>query len=146
MQDAQEKKVFNLRDGVNTIGRDGDCDIQILEEKASRKHAEITVTGNDATIQDLKSANGTLVDGKSISHSHLKQGNEITIADRTLLFEVLETDKTETQSFVPKVKSDRSYYATIKQKPVAGKQPRNTLPGQSGDGAPGLFKKIFKGR
>ena len=49
-----------LMNGANVIGRDPDATIQIDARGVSRHHARILVSGDEATIEDLGSKNGTL--------------------------------------------------------------------------------------
>ncbi|MCB9594524.1 MAG: response regulator [Sandaracinaceae bacterium] len=53
-------------DGVLRIGRGGACDVLLDDADASREHAEIVGTGGAATIEDLDSSNGTLVNGEPV--------------------------------------------------------------------------------
>lgn len=55
-----------LRDGQNTIGRDPQCDVWVDATGVSRRHARVTVIRGAATLEDLGSKNGTLLDGASI--------------------------------------------------------------------------------
>ncbi len=48
------------------IGRTPLSDLQLANPQVSRRHARITARGDDYWIEDLGSANGTLVDGKVI--------------------------------------------------------------------------------
>ncbi len=48
------------------IGRTPLCNLQLANPQVSRRHARITARGDDYWIEDLGSANGTLVDGKVI--------------------------------------------------------------------------------
>lgn len=57
------------------IGRALDCDISILEPALSRKHAEVEPIGGDLVLQDLGSANGTLVNGEKVDKVKLKDGD-----------------------------------------------------------------------
>ncbi len=61
-----------LRQGETLLGRANSCGIIIPSEKASRRHAKITVDGSKVYIEDLGSTNGVFV-------------NEEQIASRTLL-------------------------------------------------------------
>jgi hypothetical protein len=45
------------------IGRSASCTLQVDDAYASSEHAKITWTGNEWTIRDLGSSNGTFVDG-----------------------------------------------------------------------------------
>jgi DNA-binding winged helix-turn-helix (wHTH) protein len=50
-----------LPDGATIIGRDETVGIVLDETTVSRRHAQITVRGGEATIEDLGSQNGTWV-------------------------------------------------------------------------------------
>jgi pSer/pThr/pTyr-binding forkhead associated (FHA) protein len=71
---------LKLADGVNSIGRHDDCVIRIKSSQVSRRHCEIFEVGDDLTIRDLGSSNGTFVNGKRINGQHvLKAGDELTV-------------------------------------------------------------------
>jgi DNA-binding winged helix-turn-helix (wHTH) protein len=53
--------MFALPDGTTIIGRDEHAGIVLDESTVSRRHAQITVRGGEATIEDLGSQNGTWV-------------------------------------------------------------------------------------
>lgn len=116
-----ENKTFTIHEGVNIVGRDSSSDIQVVSEKISRSHAKITLAGESCIIEDLKSANGTLVNDKKISQVKLNNGDEIKISEHILHFVTEEEDEPISSTFVPRVFSDRSLYATIKAKPAPAK-------------------------
>ena len=69
---------FVLTPGVNTIGRDPSSTVCINDASVSRNHARITISGADATLEDLKSKNGTQIMGATIKvPSALRDGDEI---------------------------------------------------------------------
>jgi two-component system, NtrC family, response regulator AtoC len=49
-----------------TIGRNRDCDVPINNKSLSRRHAQLTI-GDSITIEDLGSANGTVVHGTQLA-------------------------------------------------------------------------------
>lgn len=61
------------------IGTDPNvCDVIFHDTSVSRRHARITVgKGNALTIEDLKSRNGTLVDGEIIEGRHILEPNTL---------------------------------------------------------------------
>jgi len=68
------------------------CDLRLIDTHVSRAHAKLTVThglhGKEIWIQDLKSANGTAVNGKRIpSPVQLELGDEVHIGESTLVLE-----------------------------------------------------------
>ncbi len=69
---------FVLGPGVNTIGREPTSTVCINDASVSRGHARITVSDNQATLEDLKSKNGTSVMGEAIKGpTVLKDGDEV---------------------------------------------------------------------
>jgi DNA-binding winged helix-turn-helix (wHTH) protein len=60
-------QTFALRSGENVIGRGVNVQVRIDELGVSRRHARILITADVATIEDLKSKNGTFVDGQRVS-------------------------------------------------------------------------------
>ena len=69
---------FVLGWGVNTVGREPASTVCINDASVSRGHARITIDGDQATIEDLKSKNGTTVMGETITRpTVLKDGDEV---------------------------------------------------------------------
>jgi pilus assembly protein CpaF len=69
------------------IGKKGSCDLQLDRINISREHCEIVAADGKRTIRDLKSRNGTYVDGKRIAApTELADGAVIQLGDFTLLF------------------------------------------------------------
>jgi pSer/pThr/pTyr-binding forkhead associated (FHA) protein len=69
-----------------TLGRHQDCDLVITDTIASREHAVIRESQGKFVLEDLKSRNGTLVNGKRISTVPLADGDEIRIGDCRIMF------------------------------------------------------------
>jgi EmrB/QacA subfamily drug resistance transporter len=71
--------------GSATIGREPECDLQVLDSEVSRLHAKVTVRDGVAAIDDLRSSNGTYVDGERIlAHTTLAPGDRIQIGEATI--------------------------------------------------------------
>lgn len=68
------------------LGRNQDCDCVIPDSIASREHAVIRESQGRFILEDLKSRNGTLVNGKRISTVPLADGDEIRIGDCRIMF------------------------------------------------------------
>src|SRR5262245_6869675 len=64
-----------------TVGRNESCDYQILSSRVSREHAEIVREGGVFRVRDLKSTNGTFVNGERIEEHRLADGDLVVIAD-----------------------------------------------------------------
>ncbi len=76
-----------LNEGENTLGRE--TPILAVDDAVSRDHARIIVAGDQVTIEDLGSKNGTYVGGKRITGpTDLADGDEITIGRTRMIFRV----------------------------------------------------------
>jgi hypothetical protein len=82
--------------GRVTIGRLGSIELPVADTKASREHARVFEQGGDWHVVDLNSTNGTLVNGAKITRRALRPGDEITIGNTVLVFEVPEAPRPET--------------------------------------------------
>lgn len=70
------------------IGRDASrVDICLTDFRVSRVHAWVSRTGKTATITDLRSANGTFVDGRPVERpTVIREGNRVRIGPYNLVF------------------------------------------------------------
>jgi pSer/pThr/pTyr-binding forkhead associated (FHA) protein len=81
---------YNFNQESVCIGRDPDCEILIDNIGVSRRHATIERANGDYILTDLKSHNGTFVNGQRIYHHQLDDGDEFFIGKYSLDFENLE--------------------------------------------------------
>jgi serine phosphatase RsbU (regulator of sigma subunit)/pSer/pThr/pTyr-binding forkhead associated (FHA) protein len=71
-----------------SIGRSVNNDIQIVDRRMSRNHAEVFRQGNDYYLRDLGSKNGTLHRGEAVNGSvPLRNGDRIQVGDSVVVFE-----------------------------------------------------------
>src|SRR5205085_9840295 len=68
------------------IGRSRECDIQIADPNASRRHAELRREGDGFSIVDLGSTNGLEVNGRRTQRAKLADGDRVTIGTTELVF------------------------------------------------------------
>ncbi len=74
--------------GEMLIGRSADVGLRIDEQGVSRVHARILQVDDGFVIDDMKSANGTFVNGKKINGAHaMVSGDRVTIGESILKFE-----------------------------------------------------------
>lgn len=78
------------------IGRSTDVDVHVDDPGASRRHAEIRIVWNGERYEfwlvDLRSTNGTVVDGQRVPEARLQNGSRITVGATTLLLRI-DTDR-----------------------------------------------------
>jgi pSer/pThr/pTyr-binding forkhead associated (FHA) protein len=72
-------KVFPLVDGDLLIGRAEDAGIRLNDKKTSMRHCMIHTSQGSFMIEDLKSRNGTFVNGVKLSKASLSVGDRIVI-------------------------------------------------------------------
>jgi sigma-54 dependent transcriptional regulator, acetoin dehydrogenase operon transcriptional activator AcoR len=68
------------------IGSEPTCNVVLPVPAVSRRHAEIAPVGSGWMLRDLRSTNGTLVDGLRASEVRLEHGQEIRLGDAILKF------------------------------------------------------------
>jgi len=79
--------VHTLRDATCELGRSPECQIQLDDDGISRKHARITMRNGHPEIEDLRSTNGTYVDGHRVSTSfRLQEGSRVRMGGLTMKF------------------------------------------------------------
>jgi hypothetical protein len=75
-----------LTTGRNVIGRGTEADIRLPDTGVSRKHVDVVLDGGVATVEDLGSTNGTLVNGRRVSRQALVDGDVIRIGHSVLVY------------------------------------------------------------
>lgn len=76
---SQSGKIFPLQKGNNVIGRSARADIRFNDNGVSKSHAQIFVTNDKVIVSDLKSSNGTFVNGVKVQNHGLKTGDKVLI-------------------------------------------------------------------
>ena len=67
-----------------TIGRSRECDIAVADANISREHFEVRLEGERHVLVDLRSTNGTLVNGEPVRRHVLVDGDVIQIGTTTI--------------------------------------------------------------
>lgn len=79
-------KRFDVTDDVPSIGRDPRNAIRLHDSEISRRHAEIRRTDKGYVIYDLKSSNGTYVNGKLVKYALIRTGDRLAIGQSEMIF------------------------------------------------------------
>lgn len=77
----QAGQIYELKMGKNIFGRTTQCDFQITSLGISKEHCEIIVQKDKVTVVDLKSSNGTFINGVKIQNAPLKIGDKLSLFD-----------------------------------------------------------------
>lgn len=81
------RREIALDDKPHSIGRRPANRIVLEDQAVSGRHAHIYASGSSYLIEDLKSSNGTRVNGQPVSKQALKHGDRIQIGNNELLFD-----------------------------------------------------------
>ena len=80
---------FMLKAGQTSIGRDVTADIQIQDNGLSRVHFAIIWDGRNAAVKDLKSTNGTRINGRPITEVAISNDTQIQAGSNTFVYKVV---------------------------------------------------------
>lgn len=85
---------LNIENGdCFTLGRSAGCDLPIENIAVSRRHCTITRVSDDFRLDDLKSHNGTFINGSRIESQILKHGDRIDLGNLQTLFLLQEDEE-----------------------------------------------------
>ncbi|MCU7938795.1 MAG: FHA domain-containing protein [gamma proteobacterium symbiont of Bathyaustriella thionipta] len=79
-------KDYDLKEGRTSIGRSPDSDIVIENPSVSNEHARLNFDQHHFFLTDLRSSNGTFLNGKKILHVKLADGDMINFASVPVTF------------------------------------------------------------
>jgi DNA-binding winged helix-turn-helix (wHTH) protein len=76
--------------GETLLGRDPASDVYVDDPSVSRRHARISITADGAMVEDLRSRNGTFLNGRRIARPELMSDNSaIGLGGITVLFKII---------------------------------------------------------
>ena len=78
-------EMYRLEGPETVIGRATNATIRLNDDGISRRHARIVQVAGEVMIEDLKSANGTLVNGETVANRALQDGDKIRLGSTTIL-------------------------------------------------------------
>jgi pSer/pThr/pTyr-binding forkhead associated (FHA) protein len=84
---GQGSRTIELPTDTFTIGRKPENDLPIDDHTVSSRHAKIVRVQSVYFIEDLKSTNGTAVNGKPVERAQLHDADVITIGQHRIIFQ-----------------------------------------------------------
>jgi hypothetical protein len=81
-----EERRIDLREGEVTLGRSRGCGVVLRDPSVSRGHALLSVRQGRVTLQDLRSSNGTYVNGKRLEKETVLENGDRLVIGETELF------------------------------------------------------------
>ena len=89
MTGPNKGNVYYLTGKRIIIGRGESADIQIVDTKISREHAELSFSENAYTITDLGAQNGIIVNDTKIKQKKLNDGEKIVIGQAVFKYNII---------------------------------------------------------
>jgi hypothetical protein len=77
------------------MGRSDKVDVQILDTKSSREHAELALVGDQYVLSDLGSQNGVIVNDLKVSQHRLVNNDKIIIGQTVYKYNKIEVKESE---------------------------------------------------
>jgi Inner membrane component of T3SS, cytoplasmic domain len=77
---------FELKPGINSLGRGFNCDFRLDDVSVSGSHAQIIVDTFSVTVKDLHSTNGTFINRSQIREGFLQPGQVISLGGVEMVF------------------------------------------------------------
>lgn len=111
-----------LKPGTNTVGKAASCDIRVADPYVSEVHAKIFYEGGKVSLYDLRSTNGSYLDGVKVTEAEIKEGSVCKIGNSELCLvsesHAQKITPLEAEAFGPFIgrsRQMRELYAFIRQ-------------------------------
>ncbi|MBC7421665.1 MAG: FHA domain-containing protein [Bdellovibrio sp.] len=108
---GQAGQIYDLKLGKNVFGRGGQSHFKVQSLGISKEHCEVHVYKDKMMIVDLKSSNGTFVNGVKIQNSLVRIGDKISLFD--IILDVIPT---------PDIRPKNNAVPAVRNAPVPASQ------------------------
>jgi hypothetical protein len=106
----QTGQVFSLQLGKNRVGRSAQCNVRVQSNGVSKEHCELNVFKDKIMVVDLKSSNGTFVNGTKVQNSLIRLGDKVAVHD--IFFDIIPAPEARTSVPATQVSSQMQYPQT----------------------------------
>ncbi|MFA6236987.1 MAG: FHA domain-containing protein [Bacteriovorax sp.] len=117
MTGPNKGRVYYLTGKRIIIGRGETADIQIVDVKISREHAELSFADNGYTITDLGAQNGIIVNDNKVKQKKLSDAEKVVIGQTVFKYNIIEVSNSELI-----ISSDDLAASSSKDSPKGAKQ------------------------
>jgi len=78
-------RMYRIDQLETIVGRAAEAGIRLADDGVSRKHAKICQSDGEVWVEDMRSANGTIVNGQVVERRVLHDGDKIQMGSTTVL-------------------------------------------------------------
>lgn len=128
--------IFPLKLGRNLLGRGPTCDIRIQSSGVSKEHAEIHVYKDKILIVDLRSSNGSYLNGIKVQNGIVRLGDKISVHD--VILDIIPAS--EKMMTAPNQGQGQNNFATIPKIPQSPPAPPGIPYGMGAEAAAQNFQ------
>src|SRR4030042_1757982 len=114
---------YRLEKALVKIGRANHCEVVINDQLVSREHCQLQLMSEGLFLEDLKSVNGTLLNGQRVTRVLLHPGDKIRVGVSDILVEQIR-DKERDKETGPPTEATRPK----EPRPGPPKEPENRIP------------------
>ncbi|MBC7789434.1 MAG: FHA domain-containing protein [Anaerolineae bacterium] len=114
---------FQLPPGASlVVGRAIGCDIPVVDQTVSRRHAEITLDAAGVRVRDMGSSNGTFLNGARIASAAISVGDVISFGAMAFRLEQTDSPSPADSALSDEVSTVAAFAApsTLREMPVDG--------------------------
>ena len=102
------------------VGRSSELDMVLVEDMVSRRHARVAVSGDQVTIEDLGSTNGTFVNGERIKRMNLTDGDRVLIGTSIIKLVTVDPNVASMGTPLPRLEAMADGRRTSQVKSMSG--------------------------
>src|SRR5215471_1015940 len=136
---TERGREYEISSDVIRAGKDDANDIVLKEETVSRVHFEIIRDAKGYLLRDLRSTNGTFLDGAEVREAYLRSGSVVTVGTVQLKFqpfeeriEILPSEKEALGELVGRSLRMREIYGLVER--IAPTEATVLIEGETGTG------------
>ncbi len=124
----QAGQVFPLKTGKIRLGRGPNCQIQWTAQGVSKEHLEFVIQSDKVSVTDLRSSNGTFLNGIRVQSSFLKLGDKLLVGQTLCDIVVMSERALNAAMANSNLPVPMGYQVPALQQPLTSISPQMSIP------------------